>query len=269
MANITGLVRSLVGVNAGGKVYLTYLSAPSILRNALVKSSPSASTTADDDGNFEFIDVTPGGYEISLSPNGSGPDKWRLDVPNDSATYDVLQLITPKPFTQDPSKGNPMASAAYPGIVRMNSAPSGIPVVYSKADVDALLASLMSVSTGTFTPSIYGSTGTGTATYSTAFGRYSKVGKIVHFFGRVSWSSHTGTGNMRLTGWPGTANNPQVAPVFMLGQGFSFAGTLGGIISVGDTSCDVRGCATGANAVAVAVAASGTIDFHGSFEATT
>ena len=53
---------------------------------------------------------------------------------------------------------------------------------------------------GTWTPTISGSTTAGTGTYSVQVGRYTKIGNRVWVDARISWSAHTGTGNLYITG---------------------------------------------------------------------
>lgn len=53
---------------------------------------------------------------------------------------------------------------------------------------------------------IAGTTSAGTATYSKS-ARYVKVGAIVTVYGYVNWTSHTGTGDMMITGLPFSTNN--------------------------------------------------------------
>ena len=55
---------------------------------------------------------------------------------------------------------------------------------------------------GTFTPVISGLTTAGVGTYSVQSGSYQKIGKFVHFKCYVDWSAHTGTGNIKLSGFP-------------------------------------------------------------------
>ena len=59
---------------------------------------------------------------------------------------------------------------------------------------------------GTYTPTIVGGTSAGVGTYTVQVGRYTKIGNIVTVSGRVVWTTHTGTGVMRLT-LPFTAVN--------------------------------------------------------------
>lgn len=58
---------------------------------------------------------------------------------------------------------------------------------------------------GTFTPVIYGSTTSGTGTYTQQTGRYLKVGNTVFITLTVSWTGHTGTGDFRISGLPFTS----------------------------------------------------------------
>lgn len=58
-----------------------------------------------------------------------------------------------------------------------------------------------------FTPVVYGTTAAGTATYTTQYGRATRVGRVVHYDIGVTFTGHTGTGNMRISGIPYTAAN--------------------------------------------------------------
>jgi len=60
---------------------------------------------------------------------------------------------------------------------------------------------------GTWTPGIEGGTTAGTGTYSSASGRYTKVGNLVTCIGYINMTAHTGAGVMNLTGLPFTQVN--------------------------------------------------------------
>lgn len=60
---------------------------------------------------------------------------------------------------------------------------------------------------GTFTPTIVGSTGAGTATYNVQLGYYTRIGRVINFNIVLSYTGHTGTGNMRVSGLPFTSAN--------------------------------------------------------------
>lgn len=62
---------------------------------------------------------------------------------------------------------------------------------------------------GAWTPAVI-STGTasGTATYGSQFGRYTRVGRVVHVEGYISYSGGTGSaGDLRISGLPFTSNS--------------------------------------------------------------
>ena len=63
-----------------------------------------------------------------------------------------------------------------------------------------------------FTPTIYGTTSSGTGTYTQQQGNYTKINNIVYFSILIQWSGHTGTGNIGIGNLPLTADNinPQV-----------------------------------------------------------
>ncbi len=62
---------------------------------------------------------------------------------------------------------------------------------------------------GTFTPVLIGLTTAGTGTYAAdgQVGRYTRIGNRVFFDVYLSWSAHTGTGNIEITGLPFTVQN--------------------------------------------------------------
>ena len=60
---------------------------------------------------------------------------------------------------------------------------------------------------GTWTPAIAGTSTAGTGTYSVQVGRYTKIGNTVTAHLNLTWSAHTGTGNMNISGLPFTSAN--------------------------------------------------------------
>lgn len=55
---------------------------------------------------------------------------------------------------------------------------------------------------GTFTPVLYGLTTAGVGTYMAQTGRYTRIGNVVAITLALSWTAHTGTGSMRISGLP-------------------------------------------------------------------
>ena len=66
---------------------------------------------------------------------------------------------------------------------------------------------------GTWTPVVYGSTTSGTGTYTTQTGVYIKIGSFVFVQIYINLSGHTGNGNMDISGLPFTASSVPYPPV--------------------------------------------------------
>jgi len=60
---------------------------------------------------------------------------------------------------------------------------------------------------GTFTPTVSGTSSSGTASYTSRAGFYTKVGNSVTVHIRLDWTSHTGTGFLEITGLPFTSSS--------------------------------------------------------------
>jgi hypothetical protein len=94
--------------------------------------------------------------------------------------------------------------------------------------------------TDQFFPVITGSTSAGTATYAPAKGTYSKIGNVVFFNCYLTWSGHTGTGDMRVSGLPFTSSstaNTQTAVsiAFMDSLSLTAGNVLSAYVDVGQT----------------------------------
>lgn len=55
---------------------------------------------------------------------------------------------------------------------------------------------------GTFTPVLYGLTTAGEGTYTVQTGKYTRIGNTVNITIHLTWTEHTGTGDMRISGLP-------------------------------------------------------------------
>ncbi|WP_244351020.1 right-handed parallel beta-helix repeat-containing protein [Klebsiella quasipneumoniae] len=63
-----------------------------------------------------------------------------------------------------------------------------------------------SYSEGTFSPTVAGGTTGGTGTYTNQYGKYTKMGNIVHFTLSLAWSAHTGVGPILINNLPFAAS---------------------------------------------------------------
>lgn len=55
---------------------------------------------------------------------------------------------------------------------------------------------------GNFSPTVAGTTAAGSGTYSVNIGRYTKIGNRVFYMINLTWTAHTGTGNLYVTNLP-------------------------------------------------------------------
>lgn len=80
---------------------------------------------------------------------------------------------------------------------------------------------------GSFTPSVVGTSTAGTASYTQQVGTYVKIGKFVICNFGIVYTGHTGTGSMRITNLPFSSSNSGSAPALSLGfiaAGLSYGG---------------------------------------------
>ena len=133
----------------------------------------------------------PGRLVFSTSPDGTGSPVERMRIPAAGGVQAITTI----------SVGNATPAASGAGIT--------FPATQS-ASTDA--NTLDDYEEGTWTPTITGSTSAGTATYATRVGRYTKIGNIVQYECYISYSSGTGTGDLRVTGLPFTSSSSYYAP---------------------------------------------------------
>ena len=69
---------------------------------------------------------------------------------------------------------------------------------------------------GTWTPTIIGSSSAGTGTYTLQEGHYTRIGRQVTVTCAITWTAHTGTGVLRVSGLPFTIKNDNVYAAFAL-----------------------------------------------------
>jgi len=118
---------------------------------------------------------------------------------------------------------------------------------------------------GTFTPSLIGTTTAGTCTYVSRAGSFTKVNDRVFIDCLIDYNTHTGTGNFRLTGLPFTSSavEPQT-PIFIEGINLVYTGQALLFVAGGQTYADFSQINNG-TVSSVAVDASATIRFQGSY----
>lgn len=114
---------------------------------------------------------------------------------------------------------------------------------------------------GTFTPVLAGAGTAGVGTYTRQFGRYVKIGNTVTLTIGLSWTAHTGTGSMLITGLPFTAiNEANNYPVFPVASTtLTFTGQLFAYGAPNTASLTVSSYITGAGNTVLSVQAAGGV----------
>jgi hypothetical protein len=110
---------------------------------------------------------------------------------------------------------------------------------------------------GAWTPAIAGTTTAGVGTYTTQTGAYTKIGNVFTFLAQVSWSAHTGTGNMILTGMPFVASGN--APCSIDYSGLTFPQPVTATVNTATTNILLRSTASTAGATGLGMDTAATI----------
>lgn len=100
---------------------------------------------------------------------------------------------------------------------------------------------------GVFTPVVTGATSAGVGTYVAQVGRYTRVGRMVNFIIYLSWTAHTGTGNMKVEGLPSTAASGVFPPVTVAASGMTFSNALAGYVNAGGATISIFNQASAAS----------------------
>ena len=85
---------------------------------------------------------------------------------------------------------------------------------------------------GVFEPTVRGVTTAGTGTYSIRNGRYTRIGRLVHFELYVSWTNLTGAaGGFAVGGLPFVAANSSTFPAVTIGYAHNLAFTANNVLT--------------------------------------
>jgi phage minor structural protein len=90
---------------------------------------------------------------------------------------------------------------------------------------DVVLNGESIMTNGTWSPTVIGTTTAGTGTYLAQVGKYTKIGRKVNFDIQLTWTAHTGTGNMEVT-LPFN-NGDSWSPVVVIPSSLTYANQLG------------------------------------------
>jgi hypothetical protein len=119
---------------------------------------------------------------------------------------------------------------------------------------------------GAFSPTIIGGTTAGTGTYTFASGSYTRVGNRVQFECEITWTAHTGTGNLLLSNLPfAIKSQAHGFPVTVAASNLTFTGQLAAIAIAGTSNIGLYSVTTNAAASALAMDTAATLYVSGSY----
>jgi len=147
--------------------------------------------------------------------------------------------------------------------------PGSISFVNTPIGITTGLSIIPIQSTGTFTPILTGSTVAGTGTYSNQSGTWTKTGNIIFFSLGLTWTAHTGSGVMQITGLPNTLlpTSLSYTSSFQCIPGFAFTGpVIYCYLVTGTTGLGVAQRSTTGAVTFVPFAAAGSISIVGSYK---
>ena len=134
----------------------------------------------------------------SCGIDGTNGDNFCINNSNDNSNPKILLSSTLNTMTQNTqvngnlkfgSSGNGIDFSAHSNVGSNNTSTSAILDDYEE---------------GTWNPRIQGTTGAGTASYNTQYGRYVKIGNFVHISGNLNWTSGSAGGEMQIGNLPFT-----------------------------------------------------------------
>lgn len=124
---------------------------------------------------------------------------------------------------------------------------------------------------GAFTPTIVGTTVNGVGTYTVQNGRYSRIGRLVIFDILISWTAHTGTGNMQVEGLPFISINGSgrsALNIIAVNVSYTAAATLSARILQNVSSISIVQTPSGGGAISnVPIDTAGEFTISGSYAA--
>ncbi len=115
---------------------------------------------------------------------------------------------------------------------------------------------------GTWTPVVEGTTTAGTGTYSGRGGHYYRIGSATLIRGDVTWTAHTGTGNLRISGFPFTFGSNTILYTTFSNLTFTGVPFVLGIDNQSYANVHVNPTTSGSNA-ALAMDTAASLTFYG------
>ena len=150
-------------------------------------------------GSNVTITNASGAITIAASSGGSPGGSTTQVQYNNAGAFGGISGVT--------TDGTRMTASTTIGVGAATPSTSGAGITFPATASDSTSANTLDdYEEGSFTPTIAGSSTSGTGTYSIQQGTYTKVGRAVSFRIYIGWTAHTGTGNMRVASLPFTVS---------------------------------------------------------------
>ena len=224
LSNATTGVMQIVGPGAGTTRVMTIPNANfTAARTDAAQSFTGVQTFGNATGQNSVFNVVVGSgganQGVVLVTGATGKGWYGFNKANDSQipgqfTYDfntnVMNLFSSGSITFTTNASGTSTTLDTSGNLKIENGnlivgTSGKGIDFSATPGTGTSELLADYEEGTWTPTIFGGTTAGTASYGVAVGRYTKIGRQVSVQAHIEWSSATGTGNVRFGGLPFTS----------------------------------------------------------------
>ncbi len=120
----------------------------------------------------------------------------------------------------------------------------------------------------TWTPVITGTSTAGAGTYSVQTGYYMKIMNVITCWFNITWSAHTGTGNMTITGLPVSNGSTILSIGAIHSSSLTYPGSsvyLVGQLPVSSSTITLYGCVQGSSKANVAMDSAASVNGYISY----
>lgn len=229
---IPAMANHRYGVVSKGFLYTGNYAGTGTLEIDITKSTPVVTRTFTNSPAVALIDDK---YLVGYV--GTGTSVIDIDTGVSTVLHPTTRLLYPRMIGEFLVGYHEGTEAMPPGSTG-NDSPMGQKLVLYKTKLGAKWPSTPAQiprplirNTGTFVPTVAGTATAGAGTYTSQIGRYSMVGDLCYFNIVLSWTAHSGTGNISVLGLPFLSYvAPGVsAPVSVLTDSITY--TAGGTVS--------------------------------------
>lgn len=232
-------------------------------------TAQSSAVTLDDSGNLTgIVGLTASGQVVVGLGSGGALNGQIILNPSDAFPGFIFlaNAVAKALLVADVSSGTIYYDAPGGFVIRDTVNGGGFQIIVKGAHITFPVVAEASAGAGdlddykeaTFTARIDGTTLAGAGTYSVQVGKITKVGERVFGEAEITWSAHTGTGNMKIAGLPFT-NGARKSPVSLSFSNLTFAAALHGYVEASGTTIALFTAATTAAEAALPIDTAATL----------